>query len=316
MKKRLAALMAAVLVLLLITVLAPHVGGADLGDFSGGGDYGGGDYGGSDYGSSGGSDWSGSDYGSSGGSSRSGGGGSCSTESYMAALIFVIAPITVFVIVLMSKSIGRERSSAAARPGATRTAQSKLQPIESYKTLDENFSPEDLKEWLQNLYFKMQDCCVKRDVEPIRPYFADALWQQFDRQVTQLKKMRRTNYVERIAVLSVDLRGWYQDKGEDVIVAEIYARITDYTVDDDTGKVISGSKTNEKFMTYEYALSRPIGKKTEAFNTGVSERHCPNCGAPLSVNESIRCPYCGSVLTFGDHDWTVYSIKGISQRTV
>ena len=309
MKKGLAALAAALLVLVLITVLAPHVGRADLGGFSGDSDYGGGDYGGSDYSSS--------DSGSSGySSSRSRGGDSCSDEACIAALLFVIAPISVFVIILLTKSGMRSRNSGAGRPGATRTAQSMLQPIESYKTLDENFSPEDLKEWLQNLYFKMQDCCVKRDVEPIRPYFADSLWQQFDRQMQGLRAARRTNYVERIAVLSVDLRGWYQDKGEDVIVAEIYARITDYTVNDDTGKVISGSKTCEKFMTYEYALSRPTGKKTDAFRTGVSERHCPNCGAPLSVNESIKCPYCGSVLTFGDHDWTVYSIKGISQRTV
>ena len=36
--------------------------------------------------------------------------------------------------------------------------------------------------------------------------------------------------------------------------------------------------------------------------------HVPFC--------AVKCPYCDSVLTFSDHDWTVYSIKGISQRTV
>ncbi len=314
MKKRFAALVTALLVLLIITVLAPHVGGADLGDFSGGGDYGGG---GSDWG--GGSDYSygGSDYGGSGSSSRS---RPLTTEELLIVLGIMFLIIIVLIVIAVIGIVRSNRRSGGMQggnvPGATRTAQSLLKPIESYKTLDENFSPEDLKEQLQNLYFKMQDCCVKRDVEPIRPYFADALWQQFDRQVKQLRQMRRTNYVERIAVLSVDLRGWYQDKGEDVIVAEIYARITDYTVDDNTGKVILGSKTQEKFMTYEYSLSRPIGMKTEPWKEGVSERHCPNCGAPLSVNESIKCPFCDSVLTFSDHDWTVYAIKGISQRTV
>ncbi len=308
MKKRLYLLLSLLLIAALIVVFVPHKGSADLGDFSGGGDYGGGG-GGYDGGS-----YGGSDYGYYGGTTRSSGSDDCTTGDVIGALVVFAV---VFVAVLIINLIRSKKQGGSGNvPGATRTAQSKLTPIEQYKALDENFSPEDLKEHLRNLYFKMQDCCTKRDVEPIRPYFADVLYQQFDRQMQQLKAAHRTNYVERIAVLNIDIKGYYQDKGEDVIIAELYTRITDYTLDDDTGKVLAGSKTREKFMTYEYALSRPIGKKTEAFNLGVTERHCPNCGAPLSVNESIKCPYCGSVLTFGDHDWTVYSIKGISQRTV
>ena len=303
MKKRMLALLAVLLVA--VFMLMPRASRADLGDFSGGGDYGGGsDWGGdSDWSDSG---WSSSDWSDDGYTSRSGSG-------KLPGFVFVLIVVLVIVIISMKASKKQQKKTA---PGAIRTAASKLKSMESYTALDPNFSPEDFKEWLQNLYIKMQDCCTKRDVEPIRPYFADSLWQQFDRQMKQLKAMHRTNYVERVAVLSVDLKGFYQDKGEDVIVAEIYARITDYTVDDDTGKVILGSRTQEKFMTYEYSLSRPIGKSTEAYQTGVTDRHCPNCGAPLSVNESIKCPYCDSVLTFSDHDWTVYSIKGISQRTV
>ena len=286
--------------------LVPRAGSADLGDFSGGGDYGGGGGGGSDWGS----DWGSSSNGSY--SSRSG--GSCSAFDFTLVLIIVV--ILIIVSYSSAKKKAKQKVNNAPMPGATRTAASKLHPISELMQNDPNFSEEDLKEWLQNLYIKMQDCCRKRDVEPIRPYFADALYQQFDRQMKQLRLNRRTNYVERVAVLSVDLKGTYQDKGEDVIVAEIYARITDYTLDDETGKVVAGSRDHEKFMTYEYSLSRPIGRKTEPRAEGVSERHCPNCGAPLSVNESIKCPYCDSVLTFSDHDWTVYSIKGISQRTV
>ena len=301
MKKKLLVLL--MTLLLAAFVIVPRVGSADLGDFSGGGDYGGGsDWGGSDWGSS---DWS-----SSGGGYYSTRGGD---DFDTGGLIVVVIMIAAVLIISYNRAKKKQQTHV---PGATRTAQSKLTPISQYNALDPDFSPEDLKEWLQNLYIKMQDCCVKRNVEPIRPYFADALYQQFDRQMKQLRLQHRTNHVERVAVLSVDLKGYYQDKGEDVIVAEIYSRITDYTTDDETGKVVAGSRDHEKFMTYEYSLSRPIGRKTEPRAEGVTERHCPNCGAPLSVNESIKCPFCDSVLTFSDHDWTVYTIKGISQRTV
>ncbi len=305
MKKRLLAFLAAVL--LALVVVTPHAGIADLGDFSGGSDFGGSDWGGSDWGGSdwgSSSDWGGSSYVSSRGSGSFDGGD----------IIFIIILIAVIVIVASIRAKNKKNTTTRA-PGAIRTAASILRPISEIKSRDPNFSEEDFKEWLQNLYIKMQDCCAKRDVEPIRPYFADSIYQQFNRQMQQLKAQHRTNHVERIAVLSVTLRGCYQDKGEDVIVAEVYTRIVDYTTDDNTGEVVAGSKTDEKFMTYEYSLSRPIGMQTEKRAEGVTQRHCPNCGAPLSVNESIKCPYCDSVLTFSDHDWTVYAIKGISQRT-
>ena len=42
---------------------------------------------------------------------------------------------------------------------------------------------------------------------------------------------------------------------------------------------------------------------------------CPYCGAPLDANASYKCPYCGSVIQGTDYDWTLASIRGISQRS-
>lgn len=314
MKRKLAWILAALLVLALL--LMPLSSIADLGDFSGGGDYGGG--GGSDWG---GSDWGGSDSDSGGGTGELIG---CAISmcidygcSHPGAIPYMIGFVVLVAIGLWLLSrFGAKHTQASRAPGATRTEQSKLQPMSAYAALDPNFSEEDMKQRLSNLYIKMQDCCTKRDVEPIRPYFADSLWQQFNRQVQRHKQQGITNYVDRIAVLDVRLRGFYQENGQDVLIAELYTRITDYTLSDADGSLVTGSRTAEKFMNYEYALSRPSGKTTQEQAGDVHERHCPNCGAPLSVNESIKCPYCGSVLTFTDHEWTVHAIKGISQRTV
>jgi len=42
---------------------------------------------------------------------------------------------------------------------------------------------------------------------------------------------------------------------------------------------------------------------------------CPKCGAPLDINQTARCPYCGSVVTINNEDWALNNIKGISQIT-
>jgi uncharacterized Zn finger protein (UPF0148 family) len=47
----------------------------------------------------------------------------------------------------------------------------------------------------------------------------------------------------------------------------------------------------------------------------MTEINCQNCGAPLKINHSGQCPYCGSIVTLKEHDWALSVIKGISQRS-
>ena len=121
-------------------------------------------------------------------------------------------------------------------------------------------------------------------------------------------------YVERIAVLNSRIVRYAVEGDNDVLVVRLQTRICDYTLSDVTGQLISGSKTRELFMTYDWKLIRQKDQKTQqtATMTAVS---CPNCGAPLSVNQSGQCEYCGSVITLNDHDWALSQIKGISQRS-
>ena len=331
--KRLAIVLLVVLLVLGAVMFGPRLlrmVGADLGGFTGAGDYGGG----GDFG--GGSSWSSSDWG--GGSSWSGGStwtsgsdddghgffyfpigvfndGSESPGGYGGFLVWAILILFILIYLSRAKAHSTVTQNAGAAAGAQRTPDSKLTPISEYAALDPNFSAADMREKLANIYVQMQNGCTARNIEALRPYFTDVLYQQFDRQIKALIANRQINYVDRISVLDVNLRGFFQEGNEDHLVAELKTRVTDYTVNEDTGNLVSGSKTAEKFMTYEWDLSRPTGTATEQAGQ-TTERHCPNCGAPLSVNESAKCPYCDSVITFADHDWTIYAVKGIAQRTV
>ena len=324
--KRFGVLILVLVLVLCVCLLGPRLlrkVGADLGGFSGGGDYGGSGGGSSSWG--GGSDWGGGS--SSWDSSDSGNGffffpigvfndgGDTPSGGNFGFIIWVVLFIIILIYLSRIKQHNSTVQHAGVAAGAQRTPDSRLTPLSEYAALDPNFSAADMREKLSNVYVQMQNGCTARNIESLRPYFTDALYQQFDRQIRELVTNRQINVVERISVLDVNLRGFFQEGGDDHLVAELKTRITDYTVKEDTGKLVSGSKTAEKFMTYEWDLSRPTGTLTEKAGE-TTERHCPNCGAPLSVNESAKCPYCDSVITFADHDWTIYAVKGIAQRTV
>ena len=199
--------------------------------------------------------------------------------------------------------------------GAMLTPSSKLKPIAEYKKIDPDFDENEFTQRVSNIYMQMQNCWTKKNIEELKPYLTDIFYNQADRQLDVYRKNNKTDYVEDIAVLGADIRGYYQENNNDHIIILIRTRIKDYTLDDATGKLISGSQSKEKFMTYEWDMIRASGVVTEK-STGTRTINCPNCGAAININQSARCPYCQSIIQVEAHDWALTGIKGISQQTV
>ena len=190
-----------------------------------------------------------------------------------------------------------------------------LRPMSEYLELDGQFDEERIRTLLANLYVQMQQTWQAKDISSLRPYMTDKFFSQMDKQLDQFRKLGRTDYTENIAVLSTDLRGWRQAAGMDYITAGLNSRIVSYTLDDRTGQLISGDKKREKFMEYEIDLCRKSGETTKPEAEGVHSATCPHCGAPLKLNASAQCEYCGSVITTVNADWAICGMRGISQRT-
>ena len=296
---------ALMIVVLLVGLLAvPAM--ADAGNFSGGSNYGGssgGSWGGSSSGS--GAGWAlfalGSATGHSGGS-------------------FIVVIIIIFIVLNLLKNARRRGGTAGYGSGsAPMPNYSQLMSIQTLKDIDPNFSEAEIREKISNLYVRMQNAWQAKEFETMRPYMTDALYSQFKLQLDELIRSECTNHVERIAVLGVKLIGWRSDEANDAIVAEVQTRIIDYISNDRTGKVISGSKSAEKFMTYEWTLIRSKGMKTPGPSGEGKEDtvtiHCPNCGAPVEINQTAKCPYCGSVINADNYDWVISEIKGLAQRS-
>ena len=291
---------------------------ADAGNFSGGSDWGGGgsSWGSSDWGSSSsswdsGSSWSsGSTYDS--GSSYSDTGSSDSLGCLGGNLFTVIVIVVVVIIVLRYMKSGQTGggqnvyTAAQEEPGL---------PLDTLKQKDPNFNEQVLLEKVGNQYIQMQNAWQDKKWEPMRAIMTDALYNQMARQLQALIDAKQTNHVERIAVLETRIVRYVVEGDNDVLVVRVSTRITDYTTDDRTGAVISGSTTRELFMVYDWKLTRQKDKKTLT-QPSVTQISCPNCGAPLDINHTGKCPYCGTVVTLSDHDWALSVIKGISQRTV
>ncbi len=298
--------------ILLGLVIIPLGSRADFGDFSGDSDY---DSGGwdSDYDSDYDSGWdSGNSYSWDDDDDYSGSHSSSGSSGDSTAFAFAVGAIAVFTVMGMSANSRKNKKNE--HHTYTLKPENDLRNIYDYLDVDPDFSTPDFIEKVSNLYVRFQNEWQNKNIEPLRPYMTSAMFAQMDRQLDKYRQNNQTNHVDRIAVLNTEILGWKQENGFDIIVIQLDTRIVDYVTDDNTGAIVRGDNTHEKFMTYEWTLIRTTGMTTPK-STGTTSQTCPYCGAHIDINQNAVCEYCGSVLTTDTFDWAVSNIKGISQHT-
>jgi predicted lipid-binding transport protein (Tim44 family) len=131
--------------------------------------------------------------------------------------------------------------------------------ISHIQSMDQNFDPMAFKDWVQDLFFKIQAAWGNQDLGPVSSFLTDQMRGIFSQDLEEQKAGNRVNRLENIAVRSVDITEAWQEEGKDFITILFYANLLDYTMDKTSGAVISGSKTDPvKFKEY-WTFMRPVG---------------------------------------------------------
>lgn len=304
---------AVILLLLVLLATIPLIGTAvaDLGDYSGSSDFGGSSSSSSD--DCEGLGWLiyyGLRLGCAIGECAESSGACTKGQVFLAEAIVVIA--LVILMFLFSTRRKKHNANAAQRMQGTAPRAQSAAPSPNVcsriRAIDGNFSEEDLKEQLKNLYIRYVDCRKTGDLAPIRPYLTEQMYAQTEAELKAMQDAQVAEHTERLAILDTQLLGFLQRDGMDVIMAKLVTRRIEYRQSSENGRIVSGSNQVEAFHTVMAELVRKSGVKTRPRETGRTVRNCPCCGAPLSLNETSKCPYCDSVLPAAEDEWIIGSI--------
>lgn len=299
--------------LFIFIAFVPEKGLADAGNFAGDSDWGDSDWGDSDWGSDYDSDWSWSSSSDDDDWISSSGGIPIACLGMDPTGLLVLLIIAYFVVKAMRKNKKKNTASSRYNPNTEPDNSMNADDIAKLKEKDPNFNEQRFLEKISNNYVQLQDAWEAKDLTPMRSVMTDSLYNQFARQLEELKQRGYTNYVDKIAVLNASILGYTTEGENDVIFVRLDTRICDYTVNDDTNEIVSGDRNRELFMGYEWKLIRSMNMKTPE-TEDLSSVNCPNCGAPLSVNQSSQCEYCGTVVSLSEYDWALSQVKGLYQR--
>jgi predicted lipid-binding transport protein (Tim44 family) len=110
-----------------------------------------------------------------------------------------------------------------------------------------------------DIFFRVQSAYMNRDLTPIRDLMTSEVNDFLQRDVDALLASHQIDKLENIAVRDAEVVEQWQEEGKDWATVHFTANVIDYTIDERTQEVISGSKTTSvKFEEY-WTLVRPSG---------------------------------------------------------
>ena len=131
--------------------------------------------------------------------------------------------------------------------------------LANIRQFDPAFDEAKFQEWGTDTFFKIQGAWANRDMTTVRTLLTDEMNRIFQGDADALKAQKKINRLENIAVRSVDITEAWQESGSDFITVRVFANLLDYNVDETTGQVVEGSKTDPvKFEEY-WTFTRSVG---------------------------------------------------------
>jgi predicted lipid-binding transport protein (Tim44 family) len=133
------------------------------------------------------------------------------------------------------------------------------QGLRYIRQADPYFDEQKFRDLCMDNFFQIQGAWTGRDVTPVRNLLTPEMYRTLQTDADRMRSEKKINRLENIAVRSVEITEAWQEQGQDYITVLFYANLLDYVVDESSGQVVSGSKTDPvKFQEY-WTFTRNVG---------------------------------------------------------
>ncbi|EKD34426.1 MAG: hypothetical protein ACD_75C02346G0001 [uncultured bacterium] len=100
---------------------------------------------------------------------------------------------------------------------------------------------------------------MRRDLDAYRHLLGDQLAREYEQHFAEMRQKGQINKLESIAVRAIEIIAAGSDGREDFVTLLLTANLLDYTVDDKSGELISGSMTTPVKFAEEWTWARSVG---------------------------------------------------------
>ena len=234
--------------------------------------------------------------------------------SFFIEIIFLLILARIFwpvlVAVLIVILIIKRRKKYIAQ--VMNTEGTKLRTVKEYIKAYPSFSAARFRKGLSDLFGRYQNALCTKDPSGLRNEISSLLYAQLESEIKGYRRISQTYHADKLYISQDHILGWRNENDRDVMIVSLKTQFREYVTDDNTGEVVSGSKDHFRIKNYLLECARTAGVRNAGSANETASMTCPKCGADLELNQSTKCPYCGSMISSSDFDWILSSIKEVS----
>lgn len=175
--------------------------------------------------------------------------------------------------------------------------------MEELILLDHTFSEGKFKTNVDNIFVQLHMAVMMKDLEKVKHFLSEEVFQQYEAIVAELNSKHVIQMYDEMNVASTDIINVEVLPDRFVIQVCIKSRYMDYWMDATSMKLVRGQNQDriEKLNDLSFTKKRD-------FASFGNVRKCQSCGASMDINNSGKCPYCGSIYDLAKYDWILTSI--------
>ena len=176
--------------------------------------------------------------------------------------------------------------------------------VEEFREHDNSFNESMFLTKINNIFVKFFTSIMLDKMDDVKHFVSDDVFAYGNSILNNVKDKGYRQMYDELNVKDSHITNI--EVKEDVYIIKVYlqSRYMDYIINLSNGSLVTGNNTSRIQVNYELTFTKKIGSKVQ----GIA-RKCPGCAAPISVNTSGKCIYCGRIYNQEDYDWVLTKLE-------
>ncbi|MGN0497749.1 MAG: TIM44-like domain-containing protein [Acutalibacteraceae bacterium] len=219
---------------------------------------------------------------------------------------------------LIKKETARQNNEQPVRDFSTNTLpkDNTIKIVSAVRLIDSDFMGEAFLTWANNVFVTLQRAWSTRNYAILQPLEKEDLYKQHKQQLDEYINSNRINIRNNVKISTSYLHKYERNREYEYLTVYMDTSMADYIIDANTKFVLSGYPNSLKQTSYLLTFMRKRGFLSYSECNKTRSKNCPNCGAALSIANSGKCDYCGSIISTEDFNWVLSCINSITPNTV
>lgn len=181
------------------------------------------------------------------------------------------------------------------------------QALAAIRERDPAFDEKRFLDHARSEFLALQQARADRNADEARVYMSPGLYGSWKIQLQEMVAEGHRRVVLGLRLKSALVMLANKDDNLEAITVRFDATGDDAVLDDAGNRVVGMGRGRGRFTEYwTFVRSSNVQSRPDG---GLFNKTCPNCGAPLTLNEVGVCSYCRATVLSGSYDWVLSHIE-------